>query len=43
MSLHYQDYTFKNFLGISGRLYYPLRVGRGRKEGRTWEKSEADL
>jgi hypothetical protein len=41
MSLHYQNYTFKNFLGISARLLYPLRVGRGRKEehGRTLRRN----
>jgi hypothetical protein len=35
MSLHYQNYTSKNFLGSSVRLFYPLREGgEGRKEGR---------
>jgi hypothetical protein len=44
MSLHYQKYTFKNFLDSSARLFYPLREGgEGRKEGKTWEETEEDL
>jgi hypothetical protein len=38
MSLHYQNYTSKNFLGSSARLFYPLSEGgEGRKEGRKEE------
>jgi predicted transposase YdaD len=40
MSLHYQNYTSKKFVGSYARVFYPLREegkeGRreGRKEGR---------